>query len=567
MRGGIGRYQLLKSRDKLVRSLLIIIIVATVVSMQAVSAVAQTALHLISPNPLSVTQPLPKDHASSVAPGSNREPAALGNARNASFILSAVQFEGVTVISKSALGALQQGLIGKTVSSNDIVQVGKQLSKLYETAGYVLINVLVPEQNFVDGIARIVVQEGYVDRIVIEGNTDGVDLDLLKAYAAHIITDRPLRQRTLQRYVLLMNDIPGLKVGSKFEPVPGHLGVAALHLVIQRRHFESGGALTNQGNNQLGSSQLTMNVVGDSLLHQGDQTQAVIGVPLNLTRYQYFGLDHSEPLGTDGATITVGGGRLITHPSANQSSGTADTLIVRVSYPIIRALHESLVANGDFNYLNSNSAFLGQSLSDERTRSFRLGAIYGLEDGWKGTTIASGTISQGFDILGARRGSEGFGGPGYTKFNGSVAREQAMPLDLVLRAKVFWQYSADRLPNTEQFLFGGPDIGKAFNYAFLAGDRGVAPYLELAHPWPIQVMPDVLGGSEVFSYLDWGQAWHVVTPVPFNSAQAASAGFGTRAKLMKSIVVELGAGWVLNESPGLPSQSSPRLIFNVSGHF
>ena len=556
-----------KNRRKVPRLVPIATVLSTAACLLANQATAQSALHLISPSPLPTTQQLPNGEAGNIAVGQHSEPVAVNNDQNIHFVLRGVQFQGVTAIWPSVLAGLQRGLIGKTVSSNDIVQIGKQLSKLYEAAGYALVNVQVPVQDFAGGIAKIVVQEGYVDRVTIEGNTKDADLDLLKAYAAHIIVDRPLRQRTLERYILLMNDIPGLKVGSSFEPVPGHPGVAALHLVIQRRHFEAGGALTTQGNDQLGSSQLTMNIIGDSLLHEGDRTQAVVGFPLGFSRYQYYGLNHVEPLGTDGATITVGAGELVTHPTSNATNGTADALTVRISYPLIRALHESLVVNGDFNYLDANSAYLGQSLSDERTRSVRLGAIYGLEDGWKGTTIISATVSQGLNILGARRGSEGFGGPDYNKFNGAVAREQALPLDLVLRAKVFWQYSTDRLPSTEQFLFGGPDIGKAFNYAFLSGDRGVAPYIELAHPWPAQITPDFLAGSEVFGYADWGKVWHVVTPVPFDSAQAASAGFGVRFKFLKSIVVEMGAGWVLNESPGLPSQDSPRFIFNVGGHF
>jgi hemolysin activation/secretion protein len=528
---------------------------------------AQTALHLISPNPLPTTQTLPQSAPGAVAPTQNNEPSALAGDQNVTFVLRSVQFDGVTAIWPNVLSSLWQGMAGKTVSGNDIVEIGRKLSKLYDAAGYALINVQVPVQTYAGGVAKVVVQEGYIDKVTIEGNTDGADLDLLKAYAAHIITDRPLRQRTLERYILLMNDIPGLKVGSSFEPIPGHPGAAALHLAIERRHWEGGGALTTQGNNSLGSSQLTMNIVGDSLLREGDRTQAVVGVPLSFDRYQYFGLNHVEPIGSDGATVTVGAGELITHPTTQSAYGTADTFTVRFSYPVIRALHESLLINADFNYLDSNTAYLGQSLSNERTRSLRLGAIYGVEDSWKGTTIVSATASQGIDILGARRGSEGFGGPDYTKLNGAIAREQALPLEFVLRPKLYWQYATDHLPSTEQFLFGGPDIGKVYNYAFMVGDRGLAPYIELAHPWPVFMTPDILTGSEVFGYADHGEVWNINTTAQLRDARASSAGFGLRAKILQKVVIELGVGWVVSESAGLPRQDSPRFLFNIGGHF
>jgi hemolysin activation/secretion protein len=336
-----------------------------------------------------------------------------------------------------------------------------------------------------------------------------------------------------------------------------------------RKRFEAGGTLSTQGNPSLGGTQVMMNVVGNSLLRQGERTQFAFGAPVSFNRYQYYGLSHVEPLGDDGATLTVGAGRLVTHPHANSNvaSGTADTLTVRLSYPMIRGVHETLVVNADLSLLNSNAAFLGQAISDERTRSIRVGALYGREDPWNGTTIVSATFSQGLDVLGARRGSIAFGGPEYSKVTALLAREQALPLDLVLRLKLAGQFAFGHLPSTEQFLFGGPDIGKAFDYAFMVGDRGIGAYAELAHAWPGAVTPDFLAGSELFGYIDWGQISNIDTIYQLRYAHAASAGGGMRVKLLRSLSVEAGLGWSLNQTSALPKARGPRFIFGVSGHF
>lgn len=549
------------------RTLPILALLSAAWCIGATPVAAQTALHLITPNPVPPHQALPASHAGAVAATAPATAIAPRGLQHLQMVLRGVRLVGAHAIPPARLAALWRPMLGRMITGADIARLGRQIAKLYDNAGYALINVQVPPQNFANGIVALVVQEGYVGNVVIEGDTKNADLSLLKRYAAHIITDRPLRRRTLERYILLMNDIPGLKVGSRFEPFPGHPGVARLRLTILRHGFQAGADFNNQGNGTLGTSQITLNAVGNSLLHEGDSTQLVFGFPAGFNRYQYYGLSHTEPLGSDGTTLTFGYGRLVTRPQSLSSGGTADTFTLRLSYPVIRAVRETLVVNADLNALNSNAAYLGQSLSDERTRSVRIGALYGRADSWKGTTILSGTFSEGLNVLGARRGSLAFGGPDYTKFYGMIARAQQLPLHLVLRARLLGQYATDHLPSTEQFLFGGPEIGKAYDYAFLAGDRGLAGYVELAHPWPHILTPTLLAGSEVFAYADWGEADTINTPYQYRSTHAASAGGGLRIRLANKFTLELGAAWAIDESPMLAHQDSPRLVFNLGGHF
>lgn len=558
----MSHYRLLKLPSS--RSWSKLAVLSAGLSMIALQVAAQSALHLITPNPVESNVALPSGQADVAAPGAATAAAV---AANVSIVLQAVHIEGANAIPAASLAPLWQGLVGKKVTGADLNALSRKIADRYNAAGYALINVQVPPQDFADGLVRLVVQEGHVENVRIEGNTKDADLTLLKHYAAQIIADRPLRRSTLERYILLMNDIPGLKVGSQFQPVPGHPGVAALQLTILRKRMEAGIAVNNQGNGQLGSTQATVNLVANGLLRQGERTQLVFGAPVTLRRYQYYGFSHVEPIGNDGATLTFGYGRLVTQARSNAAGGTADTFTIRLSYPVIRAVRETLVLNADLNALNSNAAYLGQGLSDERTRSVRLGAIYGKEDNWGGTTILSGTFSHGVDTLGARRGSVAFGGPDYAKFYGAAAREQKLPLDLTLRARVMGQYATHHLPSTEQFLFGGPQMGKAFNYAYMAGDRGLAAYVELAHPWPGFMTPKALAGSELFGYADWGEVSTINTPFQLGYARASSAGGGIRVKLLQRFTLELGAAWVLNHSRGLAHSSSPRVMFSIGGSF
>lgn len=528
-------------------------------------AAAQAVLQMVAPNPVEpASAPLPGAHSGAVAPG---RPAAQADGLQASFVLHGVQLEGARVIAPATLARLWANMPGRTVTGADIAALARRIAAAYDAAGYALVNVQVPNQNFAGGVLRIVVQEGYVGTVVIQGNTAGADLSLLKAYAAHIIEDRPLRRATLERYVLLMNDIPGLKVGSRFVPVPGHPGVAGLQLSILRKRFDFGMQVNNQGNPTLGNTQVTLNAAVNALFQQGDRTQVVLGAPTGIRRYQYYGLSHSMPIGSNGVTLSLGVGHLVTHPAANAVGGSADTVVIRLSDPLIRSLRESLVLNLDLAALNSDTAFLGQSVSSERTRSVRLGAVYARADDWGGTTLVSATLSHGIDGLGARRGNVAFGGPDYAKLAGVLAREQKLPWDFTLRARAMAQYSAHHLPSTEQFLVGGPSIGRAFDYAYLTGDSGVAAYAEIAHPWPAALTPKLLHGSELFGYADWGEVRTVGTSYQLGYAHAASAGGGVRIRIADRFSVEIGAGWVLSRSRRLAHVASPRVLFGISGRF
>ena len=484
------------------------------------------------------------------------------------FTLTNVTVQGAAAVDPAQLAATWQPLLGKPVTTQDVAAIGSQIAQLYAKSGYELVSVEVPDQTFAGGKVVIVVTEGQIAAVTIEGNTDDADLTLLKNYAAAIIADRPLRRSTLERYILLMNDIPGLKVGSRFDPMPGEAGAVRLVLSILQKQFEWGAQVNNLGTNSLGNTQATVVGAVNNLFEEGDQTQLTLGAPAEFRRYQYIGLSHRDPIGSDGASVVLGAGYLRTDPSGPALSGNANIESAVFNYPVIRSVDETLLVSGGVDMLNSNSALLGMALANERTRNLRLSAVYSLNDTWRGTSVISGTLSQGISGLGAHRGNVAYGGPTYTKLNVLLTREQQLGWqDVILRAKLQGQYALNHLPNSEQFLFGGPYLGRGFDTAYLSGDRGVAAGLEIAHPTPASITPDFLAGSEGFGFIDWGEAINIKTHYLLPYAHGASAGGGVRFKLMDKATVELGAAWVVNQPSQFVKVESPRFIFGFTRNF
>jgi len=538
-----------------------------ILSMCAAPALAQSGPRLIDPATQYPQQIAPKADAGTVAKDAPTAAVAAPAGPSVSFTLTDMTISGAEAVDQAKLRNIWQPLRGKTVTTQDLSAISNQIAQLYAQSGYELVSVQVPAQQFAGGKVQVEVIEGHIDGVTIEGNTADTDLTLLKSYAAAIITDRPLRKLTLERYILLMNDIPGLKVGSRFEPIPGAPGAVRLVLTVLLSRYEWGAQINNVGVGSLGNTQGTVVGAVNGLFQQGDQTQLTLGLPAEPERYQYVGLSHRTPIGSNGMAFQFGAGYLRTNPSGPGLQGDADIVSAMFTYPLIRSVDQSLILTAGADMLNSNSALLGMALANERTRNLRASALYVLSDAWKGTTTVNMSIAQGIDALGARRGNVAYGGPTYTKLGFLLTREQQLPWDMILRGKLQAQYSPNRLPNSEQFLFGGSFLGRAFDTAYLAGDRGLATGFELAHPTPAGWTPDYLKGSEAFGFVDWGEALNIKTTYALPYTHAASAGAGLRFKILEKATVELAGGFVVNQPSQYTKAESPRFIFGFTRTF
>ncbi len=484
-------------------------------------------------------------------------------------VLRRVVVEGATAVSPPALAAIWQARQGRTLGLAEVDAIADEVGGLYKRAGLALYTVSVPQQSFAGGVVRLRVVEGYVAEVAITGEFGHADMSLLRHYAASLVADRPLRQARLERAILLMDAIPGCKVSSRFEPVAHSNGGVRLVLSVQIKRFDAGIGVNNQGFPLLGRSQFEANVVANSLFQQGDRTQLTIGLPPErFETYQYIGLSELQPLGYGGATLAASIGALRTRTTGLDIAGTAVFADLQAAVPVIRRLHQSLTVSLALDALDSNNALLGQTLSDERTRAVRAGGTYAFDDsllhGLAGTNSVSALLSEGFDALGARRGSIATGGPRFTKFSARIGRDQVLPERLVLRLRAAGQVAAQRLPASEQFTYGGSEFGRAFLYDAVQGDSGVAGAAELAWRTPERFTTRVLAGSELFGFVDAG-----VTQDRggLGSDRGSSGGVGVRFEVLKKSVVQLEMAVPIVAPRLSDDEGGTRFLFDVTSAF
>ena len=483
--------------------------------------------------------------------------------------LAPFRLQGVRIVGSSLPSAWLKdayaGEIGEVMGSPDLARISQKLAEVYATrSGFALYGVAIPAQQPQGGVLRIEVTESYVQDVKVLGPKGRRDYGLLRRYAYDLTAERPLRTRTLQRYVSLIRDIGGLNASVQF--VQGtRPGGLELVITVAPKTLEVAAGIDNRGTAYLGRTQVELDADLHSLLREGDDTHLTFAFPTDLQRFRSYAISHSQPLGDEGATAQLSLGYLTTKPSFIDLRGHATSFGLQVNAPVVRSFDQSFYATLGVDGVNSDNALLGETISDDRTRAVRLAATYTRQSS-RYFMLVNGSASFGFDGLGAQVLNPQVSDLEFSKYDLKAQANFALPLHTVLRLDGAGQYTGDRLPAAEQFSLGGDEYGRAYEAAVATGDKALAGSAELALKPP--VLPAPLRGSEVYAFADAGRTYLVARPgVDATTADVASVGGGVRATLTAKAVVQVEAARGLTNPVPTEDHEGWRAIFSVKSVF
>ena len=168
------------------------------------------------------------------------------NAQDIKFKLTRLVFEGATVYSEKDLLVYYQSSLGKEISLADVYQIASILTAKYRNDGYILSRVVVPAQSVEDGQVRLKVIEGYIAEVTIEG-ADNDQRKLVHNYAEKIRQCRPLKNKVLERYLLLINDLPGAYAPAVIKASQKEPGASEMVVQLVQSKVQGGLSLDNRG--------------------------------------------------------------------------------------------------------------------------------------------------------------------------------------------------------------------------------------------------------------------------------------------------------------------------------
>jgi hemolysin activation/secretion protein len=479
------------------------------------------------------------------------------------FVLNGVQIQG-TSIDPKILSAATLPYVGRMTDAAAVAEIAQRVSGAYAQSGDVaLYTVIVPEQDFASGILRLIVTEGYIAHVDLRGDTGG-DVSRVVAMAQKLAQEKPLRRSTLERYLSLIRDLPGLSVDVQL--LRGDApGAVTLSLNLTQKRYHVALSVNDAGNSLLGRWQAQADVNLYNLLRDGEQTTVSFGTPTLLDRYQYYAIAHSETLNDDGLRAGVSYGYLHTRISSASLTGNAQTLQWNASYPLIRSYAENLSLAVSIDGIDSSNALLGLAIANENIRAARLSASYGLTNP-RWALGLSGSVNIGLDMFGAQVSNPATETPDFRKLVLQASYNHLIGDDWAVRLRAASQIAFDRLPVSELYALGGPDFGRAFLQSTALGDSALAESVEIG--FDPKDMPGLLAGMEVFGFADNGDTWYRARPPsPSDHETLASAGAGVRFPIGPHTRLELqAANGLAADGPRLKS-GAWRFLFAITGKY
>ena len=177
------------------------------------------------------------------------------NAEELSLKLSSVTAEGSTVYAKDELARLYEDRVGQEIALAEVFRIADKITAKYRSDGYILSRAIVPPQTIEDGTVRIKIIEGFINEVRIEGEFSERQ-PLLNAYADKITSSRPLSIKDLERYLLLIRDLPGIKSEATITPAQSIPGASDLVIFIKYKKADGFVRLDNRGSKFNGPAQL-----------------------------------------------------------------------------------------------------------------------------------------------------------------------------------------------------------------------------------------------------------------------------------------------------------------------
>jgi hemolysin activation/secretion protein len=502
------------------------------------------------------------------------------------FKFGGLRVDGASVYSESKLAPLYRDKIGQTISLADVYAIANDMTLKYRNDGYILTQVVVPPQTIENGIARVQVVEGYVDKIVVqpgEGEGDYAVGDI-KEYAAQIKSSGPVNVRSLERELLIINDLPGVKARSILSPSKTTPGAADLLIIVERKPYDAMLSIDNYGSRYLGPSQMGAAGTLNSALGLNEAISAqVVAAPIQSWRENelwYASLGYEMPVGPYGTKVAVLGSITDTAPGFDleefEVQGRSDLVQIKATHPFIRARSHNLYGRLLFDRRNVRSENNVEETRKDNLRVLRAGMRYEFLDQILGVgfNVVDLEVSKGLDILGASNEGDtnltrDLGDPQFSKAELEIQRLQRITDSVNLLVEGRGQLSNDALLSSEEFAIGGFSSGRGYDPSEIVGDDGISGRLELQwkNPGNLQTNVPYVDKYQLFSFYDIGKVWNDDNTTSDRDESLASVGAGVRVNFQSGVNGGMAVAFPLTREVQTRDDRDTKFYFNLNKQF
>jgi len=516
-------------------------------------------------NPVPQGSPIPRvlpPAPPSVGPGGVIPPPSgpTGAVPNQPVRVTSVEVQGVTAYPQAEIAQLAAGLVGPAVPLTQVDAVRQAILQRYRADGYVLTTVSANLDK--GGQLRFVVTEGHIANVKLDGDIGPAGVQVLR-FLNRLTERQPIDSATLERYLLLAQDVPGVTLRAVLEPSADTPGALTLVAQVSRQPVSGLASIDNRAFNEVGPIELLGVLDFNSFSEFGEKTE--VSYYHAFPNSQNFGQASTEMfIGASGLKGRIYGGYGGTVPTGSLGlqgyNGTTTVFGSSLSYPVIRSRQQTLNVNLIFDALDSNISIAPNGTprtqaSYDALRVMRLGGDYALSDLLFGpdhsaVNALSVRVSQGMKLLGATTDGIARTSPrqneqtGFTKINFETSRTQTLfspweGASLALMGLLTGQWSPNILPPAEQFYLGGARFTRGYYAGQVPGDKALAATVELQlntgfETTILQKSFDI--STQYYLFYDWGETWQNLSTD--HAAMINSVGGGVRAQVTRYVEVD-----------------------------
>jgi hemolysin activation/secretion protein len=490
------------------------------------------------------------------------------------FYLKNIIISGSTIYDKKRFAKLYSNYLNRTITLAHVYRMASAITARYRNSGYILTKAVIPPQEIADGVVRIQIIEGYIDQVNFKGDVRGPKV-LLNEYREKLLSSRPLRAEDLERYLLLIDDLPGVTVKSVLTPSATNLGASRLDIILENKNYDASASFDNRGTVFNGPYQFSANATWNSPLKAYGRLGGQGVVTAQSDELKYFSGFYELPVSTEGTRFLVSGSLSSSNPGDTlkifEVDGTSSSIGFRVSHPFLRSRSENLTGFVGFTGKDSQTDILNSPNSVDRLRVLELGMSYDFADSMRGINQVNATLSQGLNIFNATETGSALlsrerGTSDFTKLSGQFLRLQEIAPSWSLLGAINWQYAFNPLLALEEFGFGGSQYGRAYDSSEIIGDSGIAFKLEIQKSFSIQ--KPYLRSLQAYTFYDTGSVWLRGRTIDGESQRDLnSLGFGTRFNIDNNFSGFLEFAKPLDKIVASEGDDDVRVFFGLTARY
>jgi hemolysin activation/secretion protein len=468
------------------------------------------------------------------------------------------RFEGNTIFTDSELREQVAEWEGGWVTPNGLRDVQARLTRFYVESGYVISGALLPDQEVEDGVVTILIKEGGITGIELDGNHY-----LRPRYiTGRLKTGQPLMVGELENRIQLLQRDPMVKrINAQVAPAPVQ-GEAVLRVKVEEENpVAAGMVFDNSRPASIGSNQLSLWAAHKSLLGLGDRFS--VAYDFNEGPDGYW-LGYALPMNAQDTTLLLAyedNEAVVSETPFDDIDieSTFDRAEIGIRHPFLKTLNREFALSLGLEWRHAETFLLDEHFSfspgviDGETKVTLVHFVQEWLDQNPERLIAlRSDIRQGVDMFDATTNSGSLPDGRYLAWLGQFRWVERLPvLDSRLVFRGVAQAADESLLPSEKISIGGMETVRGYRENYITTDEGFALGVEWQIPLGHVRIPKLSTGFndgllELAVFFDHGRGSNKSGLDP-DTNEISSVGLGLLWQPAEKISAEVYWGYALDD--------------------